>query len=68
MLYGADRQTWTSVSAALRKGEAKDGEVTLVLERRRAAPAPAPPTDGLGGWATPVGTGSAAGEADSASV
>jgi hypothetical protein len=34
VLYGADNQSWASVSGALRKGEAKDGEVTLILERR----------------------------------
>ncbi|KAG2446849.1 hypothetical protein HYH02_008006 [Chlamydomonas schloesseri] len=35
VVYGADRQTWSGVCGALKKGEAKDGEVTLVLERRR---------------------------------
>lgn len=33
MLYGADGQPWSSVSAALRQGMVADGPVTLVLER-----------------------------------
>lgn len=33
VLYGADRQGWSRVRTALRRGEVKDGEVTLVLER-----------------------------------
>lgn len=37
VMYGADRQSWSSVRGALRKGEAKDGAVTLVLERRIAS-------------------------------
>jgi hypothetical protein len=34
VVYGADGQGWNSVSGALRKGIVRDGEVTLVLERR----------------------------------
>eukprot|EP00882_Tetradesmus_deserticola_P006919 GHRQ01007289.1.p1 GENE.GHRQ01007289.1~~GHRQ01007289.1.p1 ORF type:complete len:321 (+),score=76.04 GHRQ01007289.1:173-1135(+) len=34
VVYGADKQTWASIRGALRKGEPKDGPVTLVLERR----------------------------------
>jgi hypothetical protein len=34
VVYGADKQSWANVRSALRKGEAKDGTVTLVLERR----------------------------------
>jgi hypothetical protein len=34
VVYGADKQSWANVRTALRKGEAKDGSVTLVLERR----------------------------------
>jgi hypothetical protein len=34
VVYGADKQPWARVRAALRKGEKSDGEVTLVLERR----------------------------------
>lgn len=34
VVYGADKQSWASIRTALRKGEAKDGTVTLVLERR----------------------------------
>ena len=33
VLYGADGQTWSGVRGALRRGTAKDGEVTLILER-----------------------------------
>lgn len=33
-MYGADKQSWANVRTALRKGEAKDGDVTLILERR----------------------------------
>ncbi|GFR48679.1 hypothetical protein Agub_g10634, partial [Astrephomene gubernaculifera] len=35
VVYGADKQSWTSICGALKKGEARDGDVTLVLERRR---------------------------------
>jgi hypothetical protein len=34
VVYGADKQTWANIRGALRKGEPKDGPVTLVLERR----------------------------------
>lgn len=34
VVYGADKQKWANVRSALRKGEPKDGPVTLVLERR----------------------------------
>ena len=34
VVYGADQQSWGSIRGALRKGGAKDGPVTLVLERR----------------------------------
>eukprot|EP00879_Flechtneria_rotunda_P002418 GHRR01002615.1.p1 GENE.GHRR01002615.1~~GHRR01002615.1.p1 ORF type:complete len:300 (+),score=51.45 GHRR01002615.1:96-995(+) len=34
VVYGADKQPWAKVRAALRKGEVKDGPVTLILERR----------------------------------
>jgi hypothetical protein len=34
VLYGADRQRWPEVAAALKRGLAADGEATLVLERR----------------------------------
>jgi len=33
VLYGADNQTWAKVCGALKKGDVKDGEVTMVLER-----------------------------------
>lgn len=50
VVYGADRQAWSRVRAALRKGEPKDGSVTLVLERRvgstAAAAAAATPSGG----------------------
>jgi hypothetical protein len=36
VVYGADKQSWANVRSALRKGEAKDGSVVLVLERRTA--------------------------------
>jgi hypothetical protein len=36
VVYGADKQSWANVRSALRKGEAKDGNVVLVLERRTA--------------------------------
>jgi hypothetical protein len=36
VVYGADRQSWNSVCGALHKGLARDGDVTLVLERVRA--------------------------------
>ena len=35
VLYGADGQRWDSISNALRKGEARDGSVTLIFERNR---------------------------------
>ncbi|GIL78527.1 hypothetical protein Vretimale_6122 [Volvox reticuliferus] len=38
VVYGADKQSWSSICAALKKGEVKDGDVTLVLERRRPRP------------------------------
>lgn len=34
VVYGADKQSWSGIRTALRKGEAKDGDVTLILERR----------------------------------
>lgn len=34
VVYGADKQSWAKIRGALRKGEVKDGPVTLVLERR----------------------------------
>jgi hypothetical protein len=34
VVYGADKQTWANIRSALRKGEPKDGPVTLILERR----------------------------------
>eukprot|EP00983_Pelagomonas_calceolata_P052228 1142755-Pelagomonas_calceolata.AAC.2 len=34
-LYGADKQKWSSIRGALKKGDVKDGEVSLVVERRR---------------------------------
>jgi hypothetical protein len=34
VVYGADKQAWGNIRSALRKGEPKDGPVTLVLERR----------------------------------
>jgi hypothetical protein len=37
VVYGADKQVWSRVRNALRKGEARDGSVTLVLERRADA-------------------------------
>lgn len=37
VMYCADGQAWPSVVAALRKGDARDGPVTLVLERRLLA-------------------------------
>jgi hypothetical protein len=37
VVYGADGQGWASVTGALKKGDFKDGEVTLVLERRLPA-------------------------------
>eukprot|EP00967_Tisochrysis_lutea_P017648 scaffold19998_cov16-Tisochrysis_lutea.AAC.1 len=33
--YGADKQKWSSIRGALKKGDVKDGEVSLVVERRR---------------------------------
>lgn len=33
VLYGADNQSFGNLRTALRKGEAKDGPVVLVLER-----------------------------------
>ncbi|GLC39054.1 hypothetical protein PLESTF_000515100 [Pleodorina starrii] len=44
VVYGADKQSWSAICGAMKKGEAKDGDVTLVLERRR----PRPPKDGGG--------------------
>jgi hypothetical protein len=38
VVFGCDKEPWAAISAALKKGEAKDGEVTLVLERRRPRP------------------------------
>lgn len=35
VLYGADRTKWAELKIALRRGEVKDGPVTMVLERRR---------------------------------
>uniref|UniRef100_A0A7S3RAD1 Uncharacterized protein n=1 Tax=Dunaliella tertiolecta TaxID=3047 RepID=A0A7S3RAD1_DUNTE len=35
VLYGADKQKWSSIRGALKKGDVKDGEVSLVVERRR---------------------------------
>jgi hypothetical protein len=35
VVFGADGQRWPNVAAALQKGLAADGNVTLVLERRR---------------------------------
>ncbi|KXZ50094.1 hypothetical protein GPECTOR_18g70 [Gonium pectorale] len=35
VVYGADKQSWSAICGALKKGEVKDGDVTLVLERRR---------------------------------
>ncbi|KAG2427599.1 hypothetical protein HXX76_012253 [Chlamydomonas incerta] len=54
VVYGADRQVWSSVCGALKKGEVKDGEVTLVLERRRPRK--------LGGPGGQVAAGADAGE------
>ena len=34
VLFGADNQKFSSIREAMRKGEPRDGEVTLVLERR----------------------------------
>lgn len=34
VVFGADRQSWAQVRTALGKGDARDGPVTLVLERR----------------------------------
>ena len=36
VLYGADKMKFAEVSVALRRGEARDGEVTVVVERSRA--------------------------------
>ena len=35
VLFGADRMAFGKVAGALRRGKARDGEVTLVLERAR---------------------------------
>ena len=35
VLYGADNQSFGNLCIALRKGEARDGPVTLVLERQK---------------------------------
>ncbi|EFJ42115.1 hypothetical protein VOLCADRAFT_119533 [Volvox carteri f. nagariensis] len=45
VVYGADKQSWSSICGALKRGEARDGDVTLVLERRRPRP-PKEPRDG----------------------
>ncbi len=37
VLYGCDAQPWASVRAALRKGDVRDGEVTVVVERAMVA-------------------------------
>jgi hypothetical protein len=34
VVYGADKQAWSSIKGALRKGERRDGPITLILERR----------------------------------
>ncbi len=50
MVYGADKQGWAGLCAALKRGEAKDGDVTLVLERRRIREA----KEGLQGGAVDI--------------
>eukprot|EP00775_Hariotina_reticulata_P008175 gene8175-8366_t len=37
VVYGADKQAWGSIKGALRKGERRDGPITLILERRSLA-------------------------------
>lgn len=39
VVYGADKQSWSGICGAVKKGDIKDGDVTLVLERRRSRPA-----------------------------
>ena len=34
VVYGADDQGWTAVTAALKRGSASDGDITLIVERR----------------------------------
>jgi hypothetical protein len=61
VVYGADKQSWASVRSALRKGEVKDGEVTLILERRslpRDSTAAAAPVSALEALLAPAGTAS----------
>ena len=36
-LYGCDAQSWAAIRSALRKGDSRDGVVTLVVERPAAA-------------------------------
>lgn len=38
VVYGADKTKWASLKGALKRGAAKDGDVTLVLERRQQQP------------------------------